>query len=44
MKYIPCPKCKKEVEINIKNAIDEEGEVFHCPHCGWDFRYTTKLK
>ena len=36
---INCPKCKQEMEITISNAIDEEGEVFKCEHCGWLFRY-----
>ena len=39
---IQCPKCKNEVEINIANAIDENGEVFRCKNCGQIFRYTNK--
>lgn len=42
MKYIKCPKCQQEVEINIAKALDEEGEVFECPHCKWQFRYANK--
>ena len=44
MTIIKCPKCKNDVKIDIKNAVDEEGEVFSCPKCGWHFRYTTKVK
>ena len=39
---IKCPTCKKDVEINIAKAIDEEGEVFRCQNCGQVFRYTDK--
>jgi len=39
---IKCPKCQNEVEINIMNAIDENGEVFICPNCNHIFRYTDK--
>ena len=39
---IKCPVCKTEIEINIANAIDEEGEVYICPNCNQVFRYTDK--
>ena len=39
MNIIKCPKCYKEIEINISNAIDELGEVFKCPNCKYNFRY-----
>jgi len=39
---IKCPKCHIDVEINIANSIDENGEVFICPNCGQKFRYTEK--
>lgn len=39
MKKIKCPKCQQEVEINISNAVDEEGEVFMCLNCKNKFRY-----
>jgi len=42
MVVIKCPKCHNDVEINIANAIDEDGEVFRCPNCGMNFRYTDK--
>lgn len=43
MKYIiNCPKCGKPVDIDISNSISEDGEVFRCPYCGYDFRYTDK--
>ena len=42
MKKVKCIKCHNEVEINIANAIDEEGEEFKCPHCGQLFRYAEK--
>lgn len=42
MKIINCPKCNEEVELDISRAIDEEGEVFVCHHCGWSFRYAKK--
>lgn len=42
MIIVKCPKCKKEVQIDLKNAVDEEGEVFRCPHCHYEFRYALK--
>ena len=42
MTTVNCPKCKKEVEINIANAVDENGEEHQCPHCGLVFRYTDR--
>lgn len=39
---IPCPFCKTPVEVDIRNAIDEEGEVFLCPNCRKKFRYALK--
>ena len=36
---IKCPKCDKEVEIDIVNSVSEDGEVFVCPHCGYYFRF-----
>lgn len=34
-----CVKCNNEVKLDISKALDEEGEVFKCPHCGYMFRY-----
>lgn len=42
MKSIKCLKCGNEVAIDIAHAQDEEGEVFVCPKCGFEFRYTDK--
>lgn len=42
MTIVKCPKCKEDTEINISRAIDEEGEVFRCVHCGYPFRYAKK--
>ena len=39
---INCPKCKKETDINIMDAVDEEGEVFKCKHCGYHFRFAQR--
>lgn len=39
---IKCPKCKKEVEIDIAHSVSEDGEVFMCPYCKWKFRYVQK--
>lgn len=41
---INCPKCGKETEFFIHQAIDEDGETFKCQHCHWPFRYTKKLR
>lgn len=42
MKYVKCPKCGKEVKLDVAKTIDEEGEVFKCEHCNWPFRYVQK--
>ena len=42
MKTINCPKCNFPVEINIVSAVDEQGEVFVCPKCGYKFRFADK--
>jgi len=39
---VKCPKCKQDTEIDIADAIDENGEVFRCEHCKYPFRYATK--
>ena len=38
---IKCPKCHKETELFLNDAVDEHGEVFACQHCGFHFRYAT---
>lgn len=38
-----CPKCGKEFSVNIlRDAIDEQGEVYRCKHCNWPFFYDRK--
>jgi len=39
---VKCPVCNTEVEINIANAMDENGEVYLCSNCKKYFRYTDK--
>ena len=39
MTIIKCPKCKKDVQINIAKCVDELGEVHRCPNCGYNFRW-----
>jgi len=41
-KFIKCPKCGSDVEINIVNAVDESGEVYKCKNCNYYIRYTDK--
>jgi len=37
---ITCPKCGQETSFNMPgDAIDEQGEVYRCQHCGWPFYY-----
>ena len=40
--YVKCVNCGNETPIDISKAIDTEGEVFKCVHCGFIFRYTLK--
>ena len=42
MEKVKCVNCGTDVEINIANAQDENGEVFICPNCGQVFRYANK--
>jgi DNA-directed RNA polymerase subunit RPC12/RpoP len=39
---ITCPKCGKPVKPDIAKALDEEGELHVCPHCGQKYRFTEK--
>lgn len=40
---IDCPKCKNPTSFEMmKDAIDSEGEVYRCQHCGWPFRFTDR--
>lgn len=39
MDIIKCPKCHEDVEINIERSITDDGEIFECPHCGFQFLY-----
>ena len=39
MNIINCPKCKKEISIDISKSISDDGEVFVCPECKYKFRY-----
>lgn len=39
MTIIKCPKCNTALQINISSAVDEHGEVFKCPNCGYFLRY-----
>lgn len=34
MDIIQCFNCGCEFEINISNALDENGVLFRCPNCG----------
>lgn len=41
---IVCPKCGQNTSFNImSDAIDEEGEVYRCQHCGWPFHYKVAI-
>lgn len=39
MEKINCPKCDREVEIDISNAADENAESYMCPHCHFIFGF-----
>ena len=42
MKTIKCPKCNGDVVLNIAKCVDENGEVYKCPKCGFPIRYVEK--
>ncbi len=39
---IICPKCNSSINIDISEAIDENGEVYRCKKCGYHVRYVTE--
>ncbi len=42
MRVVKCPKCNSDVRINIAKSVDENGEEFMCPKCGYVLRYAIK--
>ena len=37
---VVCPKCGQETQFDMQfDAIDDEGEIYRCQHCGWPFLY-----
>lgn len=42
MIIIKCPKCTKELSLNISNSVSDDGEVFLCKYCKYPFRYVEK--
>ena len=39
-KTVCCPKCGRQTSFDLpRDAIDEEGEIYRCQHCGWPFHY-----
>lgn len=42
MDIIKCPKCHEDVEIDIAHSVTDDGEVFACPNCGFQFRYVER--
>lgn len=39
MTKVKCIKCEKDIELDVSKALDENGEVFVCQHCGQKFMY-----
>ena len=40
MTTMKCPKCRRETSFEMpRDAIDEDGEIYRCQHCGWPFHY-----
>lgn len=39
---INCPKCYKETEFFLNEAVDENGEIYVCKNCGYKFRFVEK--
>jgi len=37
MEKIECVKCGKDIELDVSKALDENGEIYVCPHCGQKF-------
>jgi DNA-directed RNA polymerase subunit RPC12/RpoP len=42
MEKVRCINCGSAVAIDISRALDENGEEFRCPHCGFVFRYAKR--
>lgn len=36
MESAKCPKCDTIFSVDIKKALDQHGEVFKCPNCGFE--------
>jgi predicted RNA-binding Zn-ribbon protein involved in translation (DUF1610 family) len=37
---IVCPKCGRTTRFDLhSDALDEDGELYRCQHCGWPFHY-----
>ena len=43
MDIIKCSECHENVEINIECSIMDDGEIFECPHCRFQFLYIYKV-
>lgn len=39
---VKCPKCNKEIKLDISQSVSEDGEVYICPYCKYLFRFTEK--
>ena len=38
---VKCPKCGKEIELDISKSVTDDGEVFRCPQCQYLFRFVS---
>lgn len=39
MRIVRCPKCGKDVTIDVSKSVDENGEIYRCDACGMKFEY-----
>jgi DNA-directed RNA polymerase subunit RPC12/RpoP len=32
--YVPCPACRRGVQLSAENRLADEDDVYECPACG----------
>jgi predicted RNA-binding Zn-ribbon protein involved in translation (DUF1610 family) len=35
--YLPCPVCRRAVQLSDKTRVEDDPETYECPNCGARF-------
>jgi hypothetical protein len=35
--YMPCPVCRRAVQLSDKSRVEDDPETYECPNCGARF-------